>query len=308
MINLALPHSGQGVVALCLAIAGGAMALIILISKLAAMADVPMLWFLTVVMGLSGAVMLAFAGAFGQLAGLRGMLPYVGVAGVFAALPSGIGYLAVIHVGAGFVSLGLAFPILLTWVLARLLGLEQRSTHRLIAVMLGLLGGIILASAKFSAAAATGAAGWVLLTGAIPLILAAGNIFRSKYWPRGAGALTLAGPILITGAAATLPFAALTEASPIVLWQDNRLRLLVAADVLVFIVQYTAYLNLQRIGGPVTLSLLGPVAAVVGAPAALILFDEALPAGFGLAGVLVAAGVVLMLRPARMALPACPVE
>ncbi|MFV0301952.1 MAG: DMT family transporter [Paracoccus sp. (in: a-proteobacteria)] len=300
MRNPTQPQGGTGLVLLCLMIAGVLMGLIILISKAVAVAGAPMLWFLAAVLGLAGLVQLGLAGFLGQLAGWRRMLPYSVGAGVFAALPSGIGYLSVGHVGAGYVAFTFAFPPLLTWMLARLLGMEDRDLRRLFAVIMGLTGGLILATGKLKGANAPGEAGWVLLASTIPFLLAAGNIYRTRYWPEGAGPVGLAALLLILGAVLTLPFALAFEGSPAPLWQDDRVRLLLLADVLLFVVQYIAYFILQRIGGPVVLSLLGSVAAVTGASLAPMLFGEALPRGFLPAGLLVAAGVVLMLRRGPM--------
>lgn len=295
MRNSTQPQGGAGLILLCLMIAGVAMAMIVLISKAAAQAGAPMLWFLGTVMGLSGMVQLAIAGWLGQLHGWRRMLLYCLGAGAFAALPSAIGYLSVVHVGAGYLSMTFAFPILLTWAIARVLGIEKRDPRRLLAVLLGLAGGIILAWGKLGSMAGQAGAGWVLLASGIPVILAAGNIYRTRYWPVGAGPVGLGALLLLMGAALTLPVAMVVDGSPAVLWQGAWLRQLLLADVALFVIQYIAYLILQRTGGPVTLSLMGPVAAVTGGCAALILFGEALPHGFAAAALLVAAGVLLML-------------
>ena len=307
MRNPTRPKGGAGLILLCLMIAGVLLAVVVLISKAAAQAGAPMLWFLTVVMGLAGLVQLGIAIALGQMRNWRGMLAYSLGAGLFAALPSAIGYLSVAHVGAGYMAMTFAFPILLTWAFARLLGLEGRDPRRLLAVLLGLAGGFILAVGKLDGVPQD-AAGWVLLASMIPLLLAAGNIYRTRFWPEGAQPVALAALLLLMGAALTLPFALAWEGNPATLFGDDLLRLLIIADVAIFVVQYIAYFILQRIGGPVTLSLMGPVAAVTGAMLAMPLFGETLPRGFVAAGLLVAIGAFLMLwrgpLPFRTARPA----
>ena len=114
MRNPTRPKGGAGLILLCLMIAGVSLAVVVLISKAAAQAGAPMLWFLTVVMGLAGLVQLGIAIALGQMRNWRGMLAYSLGAGLFAALPSAIGYLSVAHVGAGYMAMTFAFPILLT--------------------------------------------------------------------------------------------------------------------------------------------------------------------------------------------------
>ncbi|MBU3031903.1 DMT family transporter [Paracoccus marinaquae] len=290
-----LPGNGTGMTLLCLMITGSALAVTILISGAAADAGTPMLWFLTAVLALSGLVQLAAIAPSLRLRDLVRLLPYSLGAGAFMVVPSALGYLAVAHVGAGYISLSFAFPILLTWALARIMGIEPRDRRRALGVLLGLAGGLLLAASKFGMIDG-GAIGWLIAATAMPVIVALGNIYRSRYWPRGAGAALLSPLMLLAGAALILPLALWLEGSPAPLWTGAGLRLLLIVDVAVFVVQYYAYFTLQRIGGPVTLSLIGPVAALVGSGAAVWLFGEALPGGFVLAGLLVAAGTVLMLR------------
>ncbi len=294
----------------CLLFTGTMLAVTILISKLAAQEAAPMLWFLAVTLGIAGLIQLVLAAWLGQLRNWRGFLPYSVGSGLFLAAPMAMGYLSVVHVGAGYVAMSFAFPILLTWVMARLMGLERANRKRLAGVILGLTGGIILASGKLGAGTAAAATGWVLLATAIPLVLAAGNIYRSRFWPRGAQPIALAALMLLMGSALTLPLAIATEPGPAALWQSPVLRVLVALDVIVFVAQYVTYFMLQRLGGPVTLSLIGPVAAVSGGLAAALWLGETLPRGYALAGAATLAGVWLMIgapglrrvrRPARRA-------
>ena len=60
------------------------------------------------------------------------------------------------------------------------------------------------------------------------------------------------------------------------------------------------YFVLQKQGGPVLISLLGSVAAVVGVPAAVLLLDESPPAGLAVGGIMIAIGIVLLVRHARV--------
>ncbi len=290
------PAAGKaGLTLFCLLFTGTMLAVTILISKLAAQAGAPMLWFLAVTLIMAGLIELALAARLGQLRDWRPLLPYSVGSGFFLAAPLAMGYLSVAHVGAGYVAMSFAFPILLTWVMARLMGLERASGKRLAGVILGLTGGVILASGKLGAEAGPAVTGWVLLATAIPLVLAAGNIYRSRFWPRGAQPVALAALMLLVGGALTLPFAIATESVPAALWQNPVLRLLVVLDVAVFVTQYVTYFMLQRLGGPVTLSLIGPVAALIGGFTAMVSLGETLPRGYALAGGATLIGVWLMI-------------
>jgi drug/metabolite transporter (DMT)-like permease len=307
MSNHAAAGAGAGQVPFYLVTTGALLAASVLISKLAASAGAPMLWFLANVMAGSGAIQLAVAARRGHLRGALRLVPYSLGAGAFMALPSAMGYLAVGQVGAGYISLTFAFPILLTWALARALGLEAADPRRLVAVLLGLGGGVMLALAKFSALP-DAAFGWTVIATLIPGVIALGNIYRSRFWPTGASSVTLAGLMMLAGAALTLPFAAATEGSAVTrLWTDADLRLLTGIDIAVFTVQYVTYFTLQRLGGPVVLSQIGPVAAVLGASAAQAFLAEPLPPVFPLAVLLVGAGLWLIRpKPAPGLRPAAP--
>lgn len=278
----------------CLVTAGAALAVTILISRMASDAGAPMIWFLSVVLAGGGAVQLVLAALLGQLRGAGRMLRYAAGAGVLLAGPTALGYLAVAHVGAGYIALTFAFPILLTWGMARLLGLERADPRRSLAVALGLSGGVILALSKLTDLPAEGTT-WLVAATAMPVVIAVGNIYRSRYWPAGGRPLTLSALTLLMAGLACVPLALMVDPGAAILWHRADLRSLVGVDVAVFVIQYIAFFQLQRRGGPVTLSLLGPVAAVTGAGGALWLFAEPLPQGFLLAGLLVGAGVLLML-------------
>jgi len=282
----------------CLLTAGAALAVTILISRIVSDAGAPMIWFLGFVLIGSGVVQLVLAQTLGQGQSVRHMLLFALGAGALMATPMALGYLAVAHVGAGYISLTYAFPILLTWALARLIGLEGANPRRAFAVGLGLAGGMLLAMSKLTELP-SGEILWLALATAMPVVVAGGNIYRSRYWPKGARPLTLSAMTLLMGGLVCMVVAPFVDGAPDILWQSGNMRLIIAIDILVFVIQYIAFFQLQRLGGPVTLSLLGPVAALTGAAGALWMFAEPLPQNFLLAGLLVGAGVVLMLMRRR---------
>lgn len=291
-----MPPSRSSLVPLWLAVTGGLLAVSILISGQAARAGAPMLWFLAGVSGIAGAAQLAIAALAGPLRIDGRVLAYAAAAGLLQALPNAIGYLAVGHVGAGFLSLTFAFPILLTWAMARAVGLEPRSPRRAFAVALGLAGGLLLAAGKMRGLP-DGAAVWAVAACAAPVLIAAGNIYRSRYWPAGPSPVVLAGLTLVSAALCILPVAALTE--PLTPLRAPAPLALMLAGAAAFTVQFVTFFQLQRAGGPVMLSLIGPVAAVGGAGAAALFLGESLPATLLPAAALTGAGVALMLCAPR---------
>ncbi len=274
-----------------LLVVGSLLAVSVLLSKTAAGLHAPMLTYLAMAMGGSGLVLMTLTG------GVR-----VGTAGAFAvtfyslgagglmALGSAVGYLTVHEVGAAFIALALAFPPLFTWLLSLILRLERFDAIRLLGLLIGLAGGVFLALGKgISTSSDMGA---VLVACAMPIILAAGNVFRTRYWPKGASPRELAGAMLICGALLTLPFAMYLEGAWAFLdiFQSDML-IVFAIAVVTFVTQYVALFRLQQVAGPVYLSQIGSVAAIVGSPVAVLVLGEHLPDGFVLAALLIGLGL-----------------
>ncbi|QOR37765.1 DMT family transporter [Billgrantia diversa] len=299
MTNSTKPRNRTGWYALaCLLLVGSLLALSLVVAKVADGAGAPRLSFLMVAVTGAGVLLLTVATQQPQPMRLdRRIVEYSLVSGALFALPNALGFLAVRHVGAGFVSLSFAFPILVTWVIAVGLGMERVNVLRLLGVLLGLAGGVLLAWAK--AGGMQGAQGWVALVLTIPLVIALGNIYRTLRWPGGAGPVYLAALMLLGGALALAPFVLAFEAQQLALLLGSTgvLRLLLA-EVAVFTVLYVFYFMLQKIAGPVYLSQIGMVAALVGTLIAVSLLGETVPPYLGLAGVLVVLGAVLFHRGA----------
>lgn len=276
-----------------LAIVGSLLAVSVLLSRVAAGLHAPMLTYLTLAMGGSGAVLTILNGGIGRSeSGAGALVAYSFAAGGLMALASALGYLTVHKVGAAFISLALAFPPMLTWLLSIILSMERFDTFRFCGLVTGLAGGVLLALGKGLGAPSD--LGAILVACAMPAVLALGNVFRTRFWPRGARPRQLAGAMLISGAVLTLPFAIAlegTDAAANVFQTPMLLVLLVA--IATFVAQYAAFFRLQQVAGPVYLSQIGSVAAMVGSPIAVFALGEHWPDGFTLAAVLIVGGLVL---------------
>lgn len=144
----------------------------------------------------------------GVRAGEAGFVPlmlYSLGAGALMSLGSALGYITVHKVGAAFIALALAFPPMFTWLLSLALRMERFDAYRVSGLLTGLAGGILLAVGK--GIGAPSEIGAILVASATPAVLAVGNVFRTRFWPKGASPRDLAGAMLICGAALTLPFA-----------------------------------------------------------------------------------------------------
>ncbi len=285
---------------------GSLLAVTIIISRLATDEGAPILWFLAVVMAGAGVMLLSVAALTGRARGdwNRRLIYSVG-AGAFQALAMTMAYLSVAHVGVGYVSLAFAFPLLVTYVLALAFGMERFAFPRALGVVVALAGGLMIAISKFSGLAGTGdAVGWVLVASAIPVIVAGGNLYRTRFWPVGAPPMLLAALMLLLASLLITPVAVWREggSAAVGLLQNQYLLILTCLNIVAFALKFVAYFQLQHVAGPVYLSQIGLVGAAIGTLVAVLFMGETLPQGFLLALVLIVAGAALFqIKGARKA-------
>jgi drug/metabolite transporter (DMT)-like permease len=214
--------------------------------------------------------------------------------GILFAIPNAMAFSAVQHVGAGFVALCFAFPLMLTYALALALRLDRFNGQKLLGVLFGVAGGVVLATAK------TGVDGgyspWSLVALAVPVILAIANIYRSVYWPKGSDSMQMSIGMLVFGAATMVAVLLLfgIDFGPVA-WNAESAGLLAAQSV-TFAVLYDVYFRLQKLAGPVYLSQIGSAAAVTGIALAYLIFTEIPSIQQSVAAILVAIGLVLVNR------------
>ncbi|ELZ12691.1 membrane protein [Halovivax asiaticus JCM 14624] len=219
---------------------------------------------------------------------------------VSVAVPNLLSFAAVPRVGAGFVALSIAFPPLFTYLGALLLGMEEFQTRRAAGVAFALGGAALLAALKLSEPDAD--AFWIVTTLTAPVLLAVGNIYRTLRWPEGAapdelapGMLAASGlMLLVVGAITGVLLGGVSRFSLVVPTENIVPVLLIIAQTLTFSCMYLLFFFLQKHGGPIYLSLLGSVGAVVGVPIAVFLLGEAPPQGLAIGGLLIALGVGLL--------------
>ena len=178
--------------------------------------------------------------------------------------------------GRGFLSLTFAFPILFTYALSLTLRLEKPQAAKALGVLTGLAGGLILALSKVGLG--TSPTLWIVLAMTSPVIIAGGNIYRTLRWPAGVSPIFLAAAMLLCGGALLIPFALIQAPGGYAgLLSDRALFAVLLLQIAIFSVLYVFYFVLQRLAGPVYLSQIGTVAAVVGTVVAVWLLGEAVP-------------------------------
>ncbi|MCI0509073.1 hypothetical protein C8E00_102539 [Chromohalobacter marismortui] len=284
----------------CLLLVGTLLAMSYVVAKQAEASGMPKLHLLVVSMAGAGLVLLGIARLQHRTSQLSPRLcEYALVSGMLLAFPNAMGFLAIRHVGAGFVSLSLAFPILITWLLVVMLRLEPLIKNRLLGVLFGLAGGVLLTLGK--ASGIEGSWGWAAIVLAMPAVIAFGNVYRTLRWRSQAEPVFLAALMLLGAGASLLPFATVFESGRAVsLIATKTSAWLVLELIAVYTVLYLFFFLLQRLAGPVYFSQIGTVAALVGSGIAILALGETLPNYLGPAAALIGLGTILFHRGARL--------
>lgn len=242
------------------------------LGKVAAAAGIsPVMWSLLVSTGASVSL-LPMLLAKGLLVRPRGkMLRYVLISGLgsFAAINLMI-FGLVPKVGAGQVGMMFALSPVATLALSLVFGMKAPSALGIAGIGVGLVGALMVA---FGRGGVDGTLVWSLVALSIPMVLAAGNVYRTLDWPEGAQPMALAFwahlvalvtllavQVFVEGGVPVAQFAKVPEAA---------LVQLVAAAL-----TFPAYFRLQKIGGPVLLSQIGYVAAALGLVSAVVFLGE----------------------------------
>jgi len=288
-------HPGNaGLIAFaCMLLVGTLLGLSLVLAKLAISYGASPLSFLAMAMLWSGTVLLVAERCKGHALAVNARIVEYGlIAGALFALPNAIGFMAVEHVGAGFLSLTFAFPILITYILALVLKMERFKWAKMFGVVCGMSGGIILAWSKISSGDSPLL--WVTLSMIPPFIIAVANIYRTLRWPAGASSMFLAALMLLVSGFLLVPFAiGFSPGGFVMLFTIPQVLLVLIAQTCLFSVMYLFYFILQRRAGPVYLSQIGSVAAVVGTLTAVLLLGEAAPENILYAAGLITAGTLM---------------
>ncbi|MBO9400827.1 DMT family transporter [Shimia sp. R9_3] len=242
------------------------------LSKISFAAGVsPMVWALLVSMGASLSL-LPVLGVRGRLSWPKGrMLRYVVVSGLvsFAGINLMI-FGLVPKLGAGQVGMMFALSPVATLALSVLFGMKAPGRLGLWGIGFGLIGALLVA---FGQGGVEGTLWWSLAGLAIPLILAAGNVYRSLDWPEGAHPMALA--FWSHGVAIVALMAVMIlRGDGVDLGSISAVPWAATFQVVAAALTFPAYFRLQKLGGPVLLSQIGYVAAAVGLVIGVLLLGE----------------------------------
>lgn len=176
------------------------------------------------------------------------------------------------HVGAGYTGLMFALSPVFTLLFATMLGLKSPGRRGLIGIAIGLLGASVVSVSR-GAQAQGPELSWLLATAAIPLALAAGNVYRSLRWPTEATPNTLAFWGHVFASVIFLSIVLITRGE-IPVDEVAAAGGIAVAQMVISGLTFPFFYRLQRDGGPVLLSQIGYVAAAVSLISATLVLGE----------------------------------
>lgn len=204
------------------------------------------------------------------------------------------------HLGSGIPAIVQSTAPIFTLMLVYMLRLEGPNPARLIGLALGLAGTLIILLSRTNGALPSSASPfWYGAALIAPIVLAAGNVFRTTNWPPNQTPLALAAWSLLGATFGIVLSLAVLTAAGVTAWQGHitgQAFVIMAAQGIATGMGYAFFFRLQRVGGPVFVSQLSYVNTAVGLGFAVVLFAERLPQWSWLALSLIIAGVLLVNR------------
>lgn len=218
----------------------------------------------------------------------RPTLRFYLLAGLTAVtVPNLAGLFALRGLSVGLYSLLVTLTPLATWAFASLVARRMESATRLIGVLVS-LAGVTVALLPRSGDAEF-AAGALLLGLAVPLVLAAGNVYRAARLPRHLSASTLAAGTLLSQVPVALAFA-LAVGAPM----PSPMQTLGLCGFGVWtLLAYLPYFRLQAVADAVRFSQIGYVIALTGIAGGTLVLGEHLPISLAAAAPLVFLGIAI---------------
>ena len=190
------------------------------------------------------------------------------------ALPYANLYVTVEHLPAGVMALILATIPIFTYGLAVALGVERIERRRLVGVVCG-FAGVMLILAPRASLATPDLSFWALLAFLSPVLFAVSHMVVFKYRPPDTGTLPLTVGMLIAASAALLPAAWLSGDFYVPRVGDPGIaELIIVVQICTAAANYLLFFEIVRRAGPVFFSQVGYVLTLTGMMWAALIFGE----------------------------------
>jgi drug/metabolite transporter (DMT)-like permease len=207
----------------------------------------------------------------------RQHLRYFAVTAIISyALPNLLVLAVIPRLGSGMTAVFFTLSPLFTVVFSALAGLRRPSALELAGIAVGFAGALLVVSGRGEVGRPAELL-WIVAGLLIPVSLAAGNVYRTLDWPKGADPLWLA--VGSNAVAAGLLLALALSVTDAAGWRGllavpGPALLQAAGSAGMFVL----FFRLQQAAGPVTLSQIGTVAAAVGVAIGALALGERYPA------------------------------
>jgi drug/metabolite transporter (DMT)-like permease len=142
--------------------------------------------------------------------------------------------------------------------------------------------------------------GWTVVALVIPMLLAAGNVYRTLDWPPATGPILLAAGSHLA-AALGLVIALAAFGNPADVATLSRVLGLTTAQVMASVAMFVFFFRLQAVGGPVYLSQISYVAAAVALISGLLFLGESYSVTTWAGALIVCIGIAITTRAQRSA-------
>ncbi len=193
------------------------------------------------------------------------------------SLPFALAFFVLQQLQVGIVGLLTALSPIFTYAMARVLGQESGHPLRLLGLIVGLCGvALLVVPGDTTALPDPIPDQWsaMLLALAIPVTLAASNIYRSRYWPVGSAAMPLVIGMLTVQSVGLLVVNLIIGTFYVELPEFKDTGFVLTVLALMAGASYLTSFTLLRVGGPVYLSQMGYVITAVTMLAGVLLWDE----------------------------------
>lgn len=219
---------------------------------------------------------------------------FVIAAAISYAIPNILMFSAIPHLGAGYTAIMLTLSPVVTLVLSILLGVRRPNMLGVAGIAVGFAGAVMVTMTRGEASQPADLF-WVAIGLLIPVSLAAGNIYRTRDWPEGAGTTELAvGSHLAAAAMLLVGVFAIGDGGSFGSLLDAPL--LVVAQIAASAAMFAFFFRLQAVGGPVYLSQIGYVGAAVSLVAGIFFLGESYSPPTWIGAAIIVAGVIMTTR------------
>lgn len=215
---------------------------------------------------------------------------WTGLIGI--AIPNSNMYFASPHLPAGLIALLVNTVPLVTYCLSLLIGLERFSLARLLGVLIGFVGIMMIALPNLSL---SGSAGyfWILILLITPFCFAICAIYAASF-SGTTNNLSLATGMLCAATFLLAPVTLLTQNFYLFNSTFHRQDWLILLEILLSSAGYLLFFQLLKKAGPVYYSLVGGIVMLTGLFWGYLIFDEILNLWTSLAALLIVFGVFIV--------------